>query len=214
MKKHILYSSLIVAFLVCLASSVQAQHGHEKGKHKKVHTSGKGHKHGHSKHGHSHKKVNRGHSAHHHYSKLPKRGHVCNARPAASIYLSHRGVKYTFAKGVCYRPRTSGGFVVCAAPRGMRLRALPVGFVSIRIAARPNPYYYYYGTFYAESSSGGNVEYEVVAAPIGAKVNALPEGYKEVALAGKQYYFLDETYYQEGKGDDGEPYYEVVNMKG
>lgn len=79
------------------------------------------------------------------------------------------GKEFFYARGVFYRsgPR---GYVTVAAPLGARIRALPVGYVTIRVGAIP--YYYYYGTYY-RFDPGAKV-YTVVNPP--ARANPPPVG--------------------------------------
>ena len=151
--------------------------------------------------------------AHYQYRHHPRRGHRVAVAPKGGRYLTWRGVRYTYADGIYYKP-INGEWIVVVAPRGVRVRVLPPKRRRIVIAGSSIAYYYYYGTYYAEREDDeGEVEYEAVVAPLGAQVDALPEGYEEIEIAGESYYVLDGIYYKEvvtGEGDC-DVYYEVVS---
>jgi hypothetical protein len=143
------------------------------------------------------------------YKHLPKRGAVVIKRPRGARVIKHNKRKYWLNNGVYYT-KSSNGYRVVRPRRGLRVKILPVGYRKVIVKNRP--YYYYYGTYYAQPV--GSNEYEVVDAPVEAQVTALPEGYETVIEDGETYYVLDGTYYKEVPLDEtGENWgYEVVKV--
>jgi hypothetical protein len=72
---------------------------------------------------------------------------------------------------------------------GMRLRALPHGYLSIRIGGRP--YYYYEGVYYEPAPEG----YSVVAPPVGATISSLPAGATGISINGTIYFYAGGAFY-------------------
>ena len=143
--------------------------------------------------------------AHYRYRHLPRRGKVIRKVGVGFLGIRFRGVGYQYYKGIWYKP-LGKHFVVAAAPFGIRLHVLPVGYRRFTIQNRP--YFYYYGTYYVKIDSTD--EYEVVQAPVGAEVDALPEGYKVLTINGADYYKLDQVYYRPRLNNDGKEYFVVV----
>ena len=73
---------------------------------------------------------------------------------------------------------------------GKVVRVLPAGHH--RVVVGKHHYYYNAGVFYSVRGS----EYIVVRAPRGAVVESLPEGYEVVHKHGKEYYFVNDTYFR------------------
>lgn len=144
--------------------------------------------------------------AHRRYNRLPARGKLITVVPRGYVTVRTAGIQYRVHKGVWYKPR-GNKFVVVRAPRKARLRVLPVGHRKVVVGTRP--YFYSYGTFYAQAPDNKE-EFEVVDAPIGAEVDALPEGYEVITVDGQEYYKLDDTYYEARIDDQDEEYYIVI----
>jgi hypothetical protein len=147
--------------------------------------------------------------AHVRYAHLPRWRSVVAVAPAGSVVIRTRKVAYHYHNGIFYTP-ASKGFVIVRPVRGVRVKVLPVGYRKIVVG--PRPYFYYYGTFYAQVDNSD--EYETVDAPEGAVVDALPVGYEVRNIDGTEYYVLDDVYYAEVEStefDDGIGY-EVVDL--
>ncbi|WP_317236525.1 DUF6515 family protein [Allomuricauda sp. F6463D] len=86
---------------------------------------------------------------------------------------------------------------------GVKISALPPGFVTLRMGTRN--YYNYQGIFYINI---GN-EYEVVEPEIGTIVYNLPRGYEKVEIDGYTYYEYANVLYEKVQVD-GARAYEVV----
>ncbi len=150
------------------------------------------------------KRVVRRKVAHHRYRSLPRRGAIVVA-PSAAQVIAFRNVSYRFHKGVYYRPNAVGKFVVVAAPRGLRIRTLPVGYRRLTVGTAT--YFYYCGTFYQQRGS----EYEVVQAPVGARVESIPEGYTTKDTENGTQYLLDGITYED-IDLEGDTWLEVVEV--
>jgi hypothetical protein len=122
---------------------------------------------------------------------MPRWGTVVTAAPAGAVIIRGRH-PYYYHSGVYYVSR-GPGFAVVRPARGLRIRALPVGYRTVVVG--PRNYYYYYGTFYTRADSSD--EYVVADAPEGAVVDALPEGCDIKMIGDSEYYVLDGVYYAE-----------------
>jgi Family of unknown function (DUF6515) len=147
--------------------------------------------------------------AHIRYAALPRWGAVVTAYPAGAVVIRSGVNSFYFYNGIYYAPRQNN-YVIVHPVRGLRIQVLPVGYRRILIG--PRPYFYYYGTFYAQADNSD--EYEVTDAPEGAIVDALPDGYEVKTISGNEYYYLDGVYYAEVDADDieGGTGYKVVKV--
>ena len=147
--------------------------------------------------------------AHVRYAHLPRWRSVVAVVPAGAVAIKANQVAYHYHDGVFYTPRNNG-FVVVRPVRGVRVKVLPPGHR--RIMVGPQPYFYYYGTFYRKADNSD--EYETVDAPAGAVVDALPDGYEVKNVDGAEYYVLDGVQYAEVDAPeyDDKVGYEVVSM--
>ncbi len=143
---------------------------------------------------------------HYHYRHLPKRGAVITnfTRPAVIFTIS--GVKYHYSDGIYYRKITKG-FKVVKAPKMLRIKKMPTGFITLKV--NRVPFFYYFGTFYKQDNI--TKEYEVVTPPEGAVVNALPEGYETKQISNETFYVIDDVYYKKITDENGEVQYKVVS---
>ena len=154
--------------------------------------------------------------AHYRYRHLPPRGYRSATAPAGATTIVFRRSTYAFISGVYYKALPAGGYVVVPAPKGIRIRVLPIGFRQVNPTHRTLPIYYYYGTYYQEVVYElDNNEFEVIEPVIGAQVDALPKGYKEIKIDGDVFYVLDDNYYYRevvtGEGDE-DVFYELISI--
>ena len=77
----------------------------------------------------------------------PKHGTVVTTLRSPKLIV-HNNVRYHLAEGVWYRARGKR-FVVCAAPRGIRVRTLPRGYAGVTVNGRK--LYKYKGVWYKKS---------------------------------------------------------------
>jgi Family of unknown function (DUF6515) len=147
--------------------------------------------------------------AHVRYATLPRWGTVVSVRPAGAVVIGRRRHPYYFQEGIFYAPR-KGGYAIVRPARGIRIRALPIGYRTVIVG--PRTYYYYYGTYYSKADNSN--EYDVVDPPEGAVVDALPDGYDVKTVANTEYYFFDGVYYAEVDAPEFEDGvgYEVVKV--
>ena len=75
-------------------------------------------------------------------------------------------------------------------------------------ASAETEYFYQDGVFYMKDSNGG---YLVIVPPAGDLVESLPEDYEMVAIAGNEYYKVDDTVYKVVL-NDGKLYFEVLGQ--
>jgi hypothetical protein len=139
-----------------------------------------------------------------HYTNLPRRGAVIASAPSACISLNFRGLSLFFSNGVYYRPHANG-YRVVAAPIGIRINALPRGYVQFYVGNEP--FFYYGGTYYR--NTGGY--YEVVRPPVGALVESIPNGYETLNIEGETYYMVDGVQYKP-ELNNGEIWYRVLKV--
>ena len=77
----------------------------------------------------------------------PKHGTVVTTLRSPKLIV-HNNVRYHLADGVWYKARGKR-FVVCAAPRGIRVRTLPRGYAVVKVNGRK--LYKYKGVWYKKS---------------------------------------------------------------
>ncbi len=154
------------------------------------------------------------HVVHRTYRGFPRRGAIVRTTPGGAVVVNFKRQRYHYHGGVFYVAAT-GGFKVVRPVLGIRVRVLPTARRRIVVAGHSRPYYYYGGVFYTqETNDAGEEEYEVAKAPEGAVVDGLPEGYETVAVAGEDYYELDDVYYRPVEAeefDEGVGYEVVAN---
>jgi len=122
---------------------------------------------------------------------------------AGYVTVVHRGRNYYYHGGRYYN-QFNNGYTVIAAPRGLRIKFLPVG--NRRILIGSVPHYYYMGTYYRAQ---GN-EYEAVEPTVGTVVPELPEdNVEEVTIDGQSYLEYDNILYKTVVTNSGLQY-EVV----
>ena len=80
----------------------------------------------------------------------PKIGIVVSTVHKPKIYL-HSGIRYHFAGGIWYKPH-GRKYVVCRAPRGVRVKVLPKGHSLVVVKGRK--LYLYNGVLYKKKSRG------------------------------------------------------------
>jgi hypothetical protein len=122
---------------------------------------------------------------------------------ATAIIVSVADTAYRYDQGVWYAP-TSEGYAVVTAPVGAIVTGLPPGAVAV------GPSEYYYGGAYYERAGAG---YMVVAPQAGTIVDQLPPGGEEVTIGDQRYVKFGETYYLPFVDSNGQPRYEVVEVR-
>lgn len=80
----------------------------------------------------------------------PKIGIVVSTVHKPKIYV-HSGIRYHFAGGIWYKPH-GRKYVVCRAPRGVRVKVLPRGHRLVVVKGRK--LYHYNGVWYKKRSRG------------------------------------------------------------
>jgi len=124
--------------------------------------------------------------------------------PGEGIILHHGNMDYHYHSGRYYS-RRGNRYVYVAPPVGIRVAALPAGFIRIHINRRP--YFYFQGVFYSKGIRSR--DYVVVDPPEGAIVPVLPEYAHRVIFENKVYYEWNGTIFQKVETIDGYAY-EVV----
>ncbi|WP_196892037.1 DUF6515 family protein [Aureivirga marina] len=132
------------------------------------------------------------------YRKPTPNVRVVRTLPESTVIIKRNGHRYHYHSGIYYR-NINGRYVVVSAPKGIRVKTLPVGYHRIIVLGKP--YFYYQGTYYIQSGK----EYKVVDAPKEAVIFELPEEAEQVSIDGKNYYEYDGKLYKvvttpEGKG--------------
>ncbi|NLP58650.1 DUF6515 family protein [Lutibacter sp. B1] len=125
------------------------------------------------------------------YHKRVPAARVVKTVPRGAVVVNYSGLKYYYGAGVYYR-YYNGNYMVIAAPIGIRVAVLPVGYTTIVVA--DSSYYYYQGNYYVKVD--GTNEYEVVSPPKDITVEFLPEEAQIVEIDGKQYYEYAGTLYK------------------
>lgn len=138
------------------------------------------------------------------YSGAPRRNAVVTTVPTGNRVVTHKGIRYRYSQGTWYKPQNRG-FVVVAAPVGVVIQTLPVGY--LRVQVNRVFYYYYNGTYYDRQASG---QYVVMSPPGGAIVESIPNGYESIVINGETYYTADGAQYKPVVQDNGEIWYQVI----
>ncbi|HOY96710.1 MAG TPA: DUF6515 family protein [Catalimonadaceae bacterium] len=134
----------------------------------------------------------------------PRRFRTVSVLPLGCITYNHRRRDYYFHNGLYYQGAPSG-YAVVAAPFGLRIRVLPVGYHRVMFGAVPH--FYYMGTYYRQNN---NEEYETVEPAVGAIVPELPDhDVDEVTIDGKTFFEYDNVLYKSVVTNEGVQY-EVV----
>lgn len=139
------------------------------------------------------------------YSYLPRWNSVVASFSFPFSTITFGGYNYRYCDGVFYRPYNNA-YRVCAAPVGIYINILPLGYR--RIIVDDYPYYYYNGNYYEDYDDG----YRVIAPPVGAIVESIPEGYETIVIDGETYYKVDDVQYKPIINDDGEIWYQVIKV--
>jgi hypothetical protein len=129
-------------------------------------------------------------------------GAVVGAVAVGATAVAVANMTYSYYAGVWYAPYGTG-YTVVSAPIGATVTTVPSQAVQVE-----NNYYYYGGTYYEKEGD----EYTVVPPEAGTVVENLPEGGEEVTVGDRKYVKFGETYYQPIE-EDGEPMYEVVEVR-
>ena len=127
--------------------------------------------------------------------------------PSTTVVIKRGGVRYHYHAGLYYRYYGSR-YVVVAAPYGVRIKVLPVGYR--RIVYLGIPYFYYQGNYYVEVSGG----YKVVKVPNNIIVSELPEDAEQVEIDGKTYYEYGGILYKVVTTPEGKAFKATGNLEG
>lgn len=112
----------------------------------------------------------------------------------ATLRLRNRNYYYNDGRFYAYNNRR---YICVAPPIGLRIGALPFGFLEIAGAA--SLFYYYGGTFYIQD----NNEYVVADPPVGAIVYDLPVEADKVQIDGKTYFQYNGILYKRVNTENG-----------
>tara|TARA_R110002074_G_scaffold215713_5_gene385531 strand:- start:1081 stop:1629 length:549 start_codon:yes stop_codon:yes gene_type:complete len=126
--------------------------------------------------------------------------------PKATKKITYKKTNYNFYNGRFYKT-VQGNHIVVSPPKGLRIKVLPVGFISFIVGS--TRYYHYEGIYYTYLA--GIDEYEVVNAPIGSLIKDLPNDIEVVVYKGKVYYEYHNVLYKKVEMQDGDAY-EVVGQ--
>lgn len=126
--------------------------------------------------------------------------------PATAVVIKRNGVRYHYYNGRYYR-YNRGRYVIVTAPRGVRIKVLPVGYRRIVIAGKP--YFYFQGVYYVSVNNG----YKVVEAPDNIIVYELPEEAEQVEIDGKTFYEYDAKLYKVVTTPDGKGFKVVGDLE-
>jgi hypothetical protein len=110
-----------------------------------------------------------------------------NVAPRTVAAPRHEVVVHRDVEADVHRPRFWNDFAF-----GRRLRALPVGFLSLQIGGAP--YFYNDGVYYQSGDDG----YQEVYPPVGAEIPEPPDGAIEIDGGGGQvYYYAGGAFYEQ-----------------
>lgn len=138
-----------------------------------------------------------------HYRTLTPYRRVVTVVPTGHRVIVVRGRNYYFHRGVYY-VKVTNGYRTVVGPRGARVVSLPADYVNV-VQLNNRTYHYYYGTFYTKVDDG----YEVTAPPAGAVVDDIPQGYEVVSEDDKEYYKIEDMYFEKVE-NEGEEAFELV----
>lgn len=120
-----------------------------------------------------------------------------------AVVIRYRNIPYHYYGGVFYVAR-NGVYVRTVPPVGIRIAALPAGYV--RVVVGPSVFFYAGGIFYALDEAAR--EYAVADPPVGAIVSQLPSEAAEIEIDGKPFMEYNGTIYKQVNIE--KPGYEVV----
>ena len=124
--------------------------------------------------------------------------------PRGGVTIHYGNADYHYNSGRYYS-RRGNRYAYVAPPVGIRIAALPSGYVRINFNRRP--YFYFEGVFYSRGVHAR--EYVVVNPPEGAIVPILPEYAHRMILDDKVYYEWNGTLFQKVEVINGYAY-EVI----
>ena len=123
--------------------------------------------------------------------------------PQSAVVIRYRNVPYYYHDGVFY-VSNNGVYVRSVPPVGIRIAALPAGYV--RVVVGPRVFFYAGGIFYILDEA--SKEYVVADPPVGAVVSQLPSDAVEIEIDGKPYMEYNGIIYKQVTIE--QPGYEVV----
>ncbi len=123
--------------------------------------------------------------------------------PQSAVVIRYRNVPYSYHDGTFY-VSNNGVYVRSVPPVGIRIAALPAGYV--RIVVGPRVFFYAGGIFYTLDEA--SKEYVVADPPVGAIVSQLPSDAVEIEIDGKPYMEYNGIIYKPVTIE--QPGYEVV----
>jgi len=123
--------------------------------------------------------------------------------PQSAVVIRHRNVPYYFHGGTFY-VSNNGVYIRTVPPVGIRIAALPAGYV--RVVVGPRVFFYAGGIFYTLDEA--SKEYVVADPPVGAIVSQLPSDAVEIEIDGTPYMEYNGIIYKPVTID--QPGYEVV----
>ena len=121
----------------------------------------------------------------------------------ATLRLRNRNYYYNDGRFYAYN---NSRYICVAPPIGLRIGALPFGFLEIAGAA--SLFYYYGGVFYIQD----NNEYVVADPPVGAIVYDLPAEADEVQIDGKTYFQYNGILYKRVNTGNGKGFQVVGKL--
>jgi hypothetical protein len=123
--------------------------------------------------------------------------------PRRAVVIRYRNVPYYYHGGVFYVSR-NGVYVRTAPPVGIRVAALPAGYV--RVVVGPRVFFYAGGIFYTLDEA--KQEYAVADPPVGAVVSQLPSDAAEIEIDDRPFMEYNGIIYKQVTIE--KPGYEVV----
>ena len=127
----------------------------------------------------------------------------------------YNGVNYHYADGIYYRPY-QGGYTIVRPPVGIHVNVLPPGFATLILAG--TSYYYLNDVYYIQIQP--NI-YKVVEKPdekiicleYSEFISQLPQGAESISINGKNYYRVNDIYYEKITSENGEISYKTAGKK-
>ncbi|GET28498.1 DUF6515 family protein [Prolixibacter sp. SD074] len=112
--------------------------------------------------------------------------------PRRAVVIRYRNVPYYYHGGMFYVSR-NGVYVRSVPPVGIRVAALPAGYV--RVVVGPRVFFYAGGIFYILDEASR--EYAVADPPVGAVVSQLPSDAAEIEIDGKPFMEYNDIIYKQ-----------------
>jgi len=112
--------------------------------------------------------------------------------PRSAVVVRYRNVPYYYHGGLFYVSR-NGVYVRTVPPVGIRIVALPAGYVQVVVG--PQVFFYAGGIFYILDEASR--EYAVADPPVGAIVSQLPSDAAEIEIDGKPFMEYNGTIYKQ-----------------